>query len=195
MDAPAALGFRHTLHAVHAAFELELGEHASARDIGDDFLEAAHLAGIHADRFDLPALLGGIAFVHAEQVAREQRRFVPARPGADFQHGGLVVGTVARKHGDGEFMLRCGQALAQCGQFFFGHGLHLGIGEHLLEARDLLARGFHLRRHAGDRLQLGIVAACLDELVALQRARRHARLELGEAMGDLVETFGGYLQG
>src|SRR5690606_6054858 len=47
VDAPAALGHRHTLHAMHAAFELELGEHTGADDLGDHFLEAAEVVGVH----------------------------------------------------------------------------------------------------------------------------------------------------
>jgi hypothetical protein len=35
MDAPARFGNRHALHAVDAAFELQLGEDAAARDVGD----------------------------------------------------------------------------------------------------------------------------------------------------------------
>ena len=44
VDAPAGLGRRHALHAVHAGFELQMGEDALARNGGDDFLEAADLA-------------------------------------------------------------------------------------------------------------------------------------------------------
>src|SRR5690606_1129424 len=87
VDAPAAFGHRYALHAVHAAFELELGEHAIARDVGDDFLEAADVGRVHADRLDLPPLLGGIALVHAVEVGSEQRCFVAAGAGADFVHG------------------------------------------------------------------------------------------------------------
>ena len=42
VDAPAAFGHRHALHAVDAAFELQPGKHAIAGHLRDDFLEAAH---------------------------------------------------------------------------------------------------------------------------------------------------------
>ena len=53
---------------------------------GDDFLVAAELGGAGRDQLDPPALLFGIALVHAEQVAGEQRRLVAAGAGADFEH-------------------------------------------------------------------------------------------------------------
>ena len=43
VDAPAGLGGRHALHAVHARFVLEAGEHALAGDRGYDLLEAAQI--------------------------------------------------------------------------------------------------------------------------------------------------------
>ena len=58
---------------------------ALARDIGDDFLEAPHFAGAFFHHVDLPALAGGIALIHAEQVAGEQRRLVAAGAAADFE--------------------------------------------------------------------------------------------------------------
>src|ERR1700754_5123691 len=47
---------------------------------------AAHGALAGGDHFDLPTLQRGKAFIHPEQVAREQRRLVAAGAGADFQH-------------------------------------------------------------------------------------------------------------
>ena len=96
MDAAGGFGVRHALHAMHAGFEFQLGEHAAAAHFGDDFLEAAFAA--FADRQDLrlPALLGGVALVHAEQVAGEQRGLVAAGAGADFQDGVVIVHRVLR---------------------------------------------------------------------------------------------------
>ena len=87
-------------------------------------------------------------------------------------------------------MFELGNALIERLQLLFRHAAHLGVGEHLLQPRDFLARRLKLERELRDRLQLGIVAARLDELLALQLARGHARLDLCEAVGDLVEAFG-----
>ena len=46
--------------------------------------------------FRLPALLGGIALVHAEEVAGKQRGFVAAGAGADFEDRVVVVHRVLR---------------------------------------------------------------------------------------------------
>ena len=62
-----------------------------ADDAADDFLVAAVLAGALAQHLDLPALGFGVAGVHAEQVAGEQRRFVAAGAGADFEEDVAVV--------------------------------------------------------------------------------------------------------
>ena len=48
-------------------------------------LVAAQLAGDSRHHLDLPALALGVARVHAEQVAGEQRRLVAAGAGADFE--------------------------------------------------------------------------------------------------------------
>ena len=86
-----AFGVGHALHAVHAGFEFQLGEGAAAADLGDDFLVAAHGAFARGDHLDLPALLGGVALVHAEQIAREQRRLIAAGAGADFEDDVALV--------------------------------------------------------------------------------------------------------
>ena len=64
-------------------------------------------------------------------------------------------------------------------------------GEHLFEIDKFGPHGLHLGGNLRHRLELGIVAARLDEGIAFELARGHTRFEFGEAMGDLVETFGG----
>ena len=95
VDASPALGDGHALDAVHAGFKLEPGEHALASDRGDHLLIPAELGGGRAHELGPPALLVGIALVHAEQVAREQSRLVAAGAGADLEDGGARVGGVA----------------------------------------------------------------------------------------------------
>ena len=188
MDAPAAFGHRHALHEVHAALELQFGEHPGAVDLGDDLLEPAEVVGVQADRLDLPALLGGIALVHAEQVRREQRRFVAAGAGADFEHRRARIGAVARQHGDREAVLGLGQLAAQLGQLLVGQRLHLRILAQRRQLGDLGAHLAHLARRLRHRLQLGIIAAGGDEFVRRQRARSEPSLEFGIAVGDLSEA-------
>mmetsp|Transcript_23803 Transcript_23803/g.42889 ORF Transcript_23803/g.42889 Transcript_23803/m.42889 type:complete len:276 (+) Transcript_23803:2041-2868(+) len=86
VDAPAAFGCRHTLHAVHTGFVFQPGKDILALDMGDHFFDAAQLGRLLFDDLHAPALPFGIALVHPQKVARKQRRFVAARPGTDLQH-------------------------------------------------------------------------------------------------------------
>ena len=144
MDAATGLGRRHALHAVHAGFEFQMREHALARDGRDDFLVAADLAFAGRGDFDLPAAPGGIALIHAEQVAGEQRRFVAAGAGADFEDGVLVVGLVLRQQQQLDVALQRCDALLQLRQLGLGQRPHLGIGrpvgEHRFEVGDFAFR-------------------------------------------------------
>jgi len=54
------------------------------------------LAGIVREHFDLPALALGVPRVHAEQVTREDRRFVAARAGADLEENIRFIARIAR---------------------------------------------------------------------------------------------------
>src|SRR5690606_41842595 len=51
----------------------------------DDLLVAANIAFARRHQLDSPAPGGGIAFVHAEQIAGKQGRLVSARSGADLE--------------------------------------------------------------------------------------------------------------
>src|SRR6185503_9101379 len=63
----------------------------------DHFLVAAELGVALRDDLDLPPLALGIARVHAEQVAGEQRRLVAAGPRAHCEEQVAVVVRVARQ--------------------------------------------------------------------------------------------------
>ncbi len=77
--------------------ELQLAVDAVADDADHHFLVAADVAGALATDLALPALPLGVAHVHAQQVAGEQRRFVAAGAGADFEEGVAHVVGVARQ--------------------------------------------------------------------------------------------------
>ncbi len=56
VDSPLGLRLRHALHAMSAAFVLQLAVAAFAFDAQDHFLEAAQFRGAHVHDLDLPAL-------------------------------------------------------------------------------------------------------------------------------------------
>ena len=118
----------HALDAVHAAFELELGEHAGAADRGDRFLVAADVGRAGRDQLEPPALHFGEALVHAEQVAGEQRRLVAARAGANLEHRRALVGRIARQQLERQRPLGLGQLVADLFGLGRRHFLELGFG-------------------------------------------------------------------
>ncbi|KIU01434.1 hypothetical protein QU38_01650, partial [Staphylococcus aureus] len=124
VDAALCLGAGHALHAVHAGFELQLGEGAAPLDLGDDFLEAAHGAFAGGHQLPLPALQRGEALIHPVEVAREQRRLVAAGAGTDFQHDVAVVHDILGQQRDAD---RLGELLSprfELRPFALGHGPH-----------------------------------------------------------------------
>ena len=80
VDSPLRLRCRHSLHSMHATFELQAGEgrftwlrNAAALDSDGDVLVAAEVALLGLEHLGLPAAALGIAQVHAQQVGGEQR--------------------------------------------------------------------------------------------------------------------------
>src|SRR4030081_3046780 len=77
---------------------------APAAPFGDDLLEATHGAFTHRHHLDLPALQGGKALIHPEQVAGKKRGLVAAGAGADFQHDVAIVHRVLGQQRDADLL-------------------------------------------------------------------------------------------
>ena len=174
VDAAGRLGVGHALHAVHAGFVFQLGEGAAAADFGDDFLVAAHRAFARGHDLDLPALLGGIALVHAEQVAGEQRRLVAAGAGADFEDDVALVHRVLGDEREAHLLLQRRRAAPRAPGFSASaieriSAIGRRIGDQARRARRARLRraiGLHRLDH---RRELGEFARQLD--VSLRRHR------------------------
>ena len=103
VDAALGLGDRHPLHAVHAALELQPRPGAVAGldgaprlDRDRDVLVAAEVGLVAVEHLGPPAATLGVAQVHPQQVAGEQRRLLAALARLDLEdHVPVVVG-VAR---------------------------------------------------------------------------------------------------
>ena len=92
---PCDSGDRHPLHAVHAALELQPRPDALVRcarlDRDRDVLVPAELGVDGVEHLGRPAAALGVAQVHAQQVAGEQRRLRAALPRLDLEDDVLVV--------------------------------------------------------------------------------------------------------
>ena len=136
VDAPLRLGLRHALDAMHARFEFQPREDAAALDLGDDFLEAAERAFARRDDLDAPAVQRGIALIHAEEIAGEQRRLVAAGAGADFQDGALFVGGVLGQQRELQLLVRASRAARRASsRSALGQAAHLGVERRIVEQR------------------------------------------------------------
>ena len=191
VDAAGRFGVGHALHAVHAGFVFELGEGAAAADFGDDFLVAAHRAFARGHDFDLPALAGGVALVHAEQIAGEQRRLVAAGAGADFENDVALVHRILGNEREPQLLLERRAPRFELGPFGLGDGAHFGVGRRIrdqarqpVELALRVAIGLHRLDH---RRKLGEFARQLHIGLGRQR-RREVAFERGMA-GDERSEF------
>ena len=130
VDASLRFGFRHALHAVRAGLELEPRERALAFDARDDFLVAAVLAVARREDLDAPAAALGVARVHAEQIAGEDRGFVAAGAGAHFEEEVGVVAFVLRDQQHVELAVELVAFAFERGDLVVGERLQLRILEH-----------------------------------------------------------------
>src|SRR3989441_9113309 len=91
VNAALRLGGRDALHAVHPRLVPQGAVRLRAPGREDRFLQPPEVAFGEGDDLDLPAPRLAEAGVHPEQVRREQRGFVAARPGADL-HDRVAIG-------------------------------------------------------------------------------------------------------
>jgi hypothetical protein len=105
-------------------------------------------------------VIGGVALVHAEEVAREQRRFVAAGAGTNFEDGALLVGGILWQQRDLQGARQLFEPLLARALLFLGEGAHLGVERGVAE-------------HGGDAVELGRLGAVLAD-------RRRHRLEAGQ---------------
>src|SRR5206468_3506425 len=78
-------GLRDALHAMAAAFELEMAVRAVALDVDDDFLESAAVAFGEIRNIEAPAFLFAVLAIHLVEIAPEEGGLFATGAGADFQ--------------------------------------------------------------------------------------------------------------
>src|SRR5215510_6151181 len=91
MDTTRSLGLGHPLYAMHPSFELEPTVRSLAFDHADDFFEPAQSSRTGAHDFDAPAMILGIARVHAKEVSDEQACLFTSGPCPDFQENVFFI--------------------------------------------------------------------------------------------------------
>ena len=141
MYAALGFGFRHALYAVNPAFVFELAVGAPAAQRKHRLLNAAHLGFGRGQQLGFKPVPLGIALVHPQKNGSEQRRLVPARPRADFNHDvAAVVGVLWQKQ-DLKPFSKAFPLFNERGLFLLDQLLKLGLGavHHILQRRDLSA--------------------------------------------------------
>ena len=132
--------------------------------------------------FDLPALPLGVFDIHAEQVAGEQSRFVPARARSDFDDRAALVGGVLGQERDLNALGHRFRFRFDGGKLGFGHGAHVRVEIRLTQQRREIRALLFLGLEGLDRRDHRL------ELVELARQRGILRAgrALGEASGDFL---------
>ena len=185
MDAPLTFGCRHALHAVTAGLELELGIGALADDADNDLLVAAELAVVLGDDLRLPAVVFGIAQVHAQKVARKEGGLVAACARTDFKEDvAAVVGVLGQKQ-DLKLVLDDFEFLLGLQNLLLSERLHFGVLKHSLSSADVHVDGLELEMLLHDGLNVGTL---LRECAKLRHVAGAGRV--GEHAVDFLETAG-----
>ena len=138
VDAPLRLGGGHSLDAVAAGLELELGVSALPDHARDDLLVPAGVTRRLGYHLHLPALAFRVARIHAKEIAREERRLVSAGPGADLEEDVALVVGILRQQPLLQLRFENDEPLAAHFDLAFRVASHLGIVEQLLSFGDAL---------------------------------------------------------
>ena len=149
VDAALALGRRHALHAVHAGFVFQPGEHAAAGDLGDAFLQAAQLGVVVFQDLEAPAAQLRVALVHARTA---RRRTAPPRrrrrPGAPPGWRSARRPRPSAAGRGGSRARSGGMRSFRSAQLGFGQFVQFGIGEQRFGLGAARARRRAVRRCA-----------------------------------------------
>ncbi len=192
MDAALGFGGGNPLNAMGTGLELEPGVDALALHPRDDLLVAALLAVAGTDHLDLPALVLGVARVHAKQVAGEQRRFVTAGSRAHLEKDVTPIIGILGHQQTLEFglqLLELGHALLA---LHLGELAHVGVGVlgHLLCGGHVFLDATIAAPGVDQRLELGVFAGVVAKtwLIADHVGLRQQGREFLEAVDEGIEA-------
>ncbi|MGF6370211.1 hypothetical protein OKW40_002961 [Paraburkholderia sp. RAU6.4a] len=189
MDAALRFGGRHALHAMPARLELQLRIRGIAGNSHDHFAIAPEVRFARRHHLDLPAVALGIAQIHAQQIAREQRGFVAAGARADFEENVALVVRVFRQQHFLQFDAERLHTIACCADFLFGEIAHRHVGEQFLRGGGVVLRPAPQPVMLDDRVELRVFARQLAVLVEVGGDVLAAQqvVQFGQPGGQLVE--------
>ncbi|OIQ67379.1 hypothetical protein GALL_510420 [mine drainage metagenome] len=189
MDAALRLCLGHALHPVSAGFELEPAIGPVARNAQNHFLVATQVTGAFADEFRRPALAFGVAGVHAQQVCGEQRRFLTARSGADFDKDIVRVVRIARKQRNLQLRVQRLQSRAGVQNFLLRKVFHVRVAQQPLGLGQVVLPCTVAGKQGSDGLQLGMFPRQCTVAIHVRGAvgRSEQGVELGHATLHLLE--------
>ena len=186
MHAALTFGFRHALHTVYAALELEPRIHAVARDAEHDFLVAAKLGLGLAHDLGLPAAPVRVHRVHAVQVGRKQRAFLAACAAANFDIDVLLIVRVLGQQQDFQLVLKPRDVALGLLELLLRKLLHIRVGQHFSRVGELLLCPLVCAVCFDDRLKLVPLAQqpCRAGRIIVQIRRGQAHFQLVEPRGQ-----------
>ncbi len=114
VDTTLRFRFRHALHAVSARFKFHAAIGTLSGHPGNHLFVSAVLTVVGADDLHTPAAGFSIAAVHAEQIAREDRRFITAGTGAHFNETGAFIIGIFWQQQHLQLLLQGFALLARC---------------------------------------------------------------------------------
>ena len=158
-------------------------------DARDDLAESAEIGRRFGHHLHLPALALGVARVHAEQVAGEERRLVAAGARADLQEDVALVVRIARQQHRLQLAADAREPFLGALPLLFRERLHLRIVGQLGGRRQVGLRTRVIAEARDDGIDLRVLAR--HRAIAVHVARRVLRgeqmVELTQADGELVE--------
>ncbi len=135
----------------------------------------------------------GIALIHAEKIAGEQRRLLATGAGAQFEDGALLVGGVLGQKLHLQHPLKLLDPGPERAKLRFGERRHLGIRsrivDQLLQVVALMCRAPELGDGGHDRVELGELAG-EPHIALLIGARGKGALHRLPTGDELVELIG-----
>src|SRR6185437_16704017 len=146
------------------------------------------VAGAFFEDGELPALKIGIALIHAQEVASEQRRLVAAGAGPDFEDCVLLVRLVAGEQQDADRMLHLVEFFLDLGDLGFSHLGHFAVwrGRQFLSRAEISEELLIGEDRPDDRLEFRIFLGEAHERIAC-RTGGELGFDRGETTLERVE--------